>query len=115
MIQFLHQKKADLVFIALVSVMVVLMSHDVGNRGGSDLAGDILFKAGTPAVRAGSSLTTFFSDLFRNYVDLRDVRAENRRLAEELLRAERERDKLRDLAASGERLQALLGLRQSLP
>lgn len=115
MIQFLQQKRATLVFIALVSVMVVLMSHEVGNRGGADVAGDILFKAGTPAVRAGSSITTYVGDLFRNYVDLRGVRAENRRLSEALLRTERERDRLRETAVSGERLQSLLDLKQTLP
>jgi rod shape-determining protein MreC len=115
MIQFLQQKRATLVFILLVSVMVVLMSHDVGNHGGPDLAGDILFKAGTPAVRAGSSVTSFVGDLFRNYVDLRGVRAENRRLADALLRTERERDRLREAAVAGERLQSLLDLKQTLP
>ena len=114
MIQFLQQKKATLVLIGLVSIMVVLMSQDAGNRGATDLAGDLLFKAGTPAVRAGSSITTFFSDMLKGYVDLRGVKAENRRLADALLRTERERDRLRELAGSGERLQSLLALRQTL-
>ena len=115
MIQFLQQKKATLIFMGLVALMLILMSREVGGRSGTDIAGDILFKAGTPAVRAGSSVTNFFGDLFRNYADLRKVRGENRRLAEALLRAESERDRLRDSAAAGERLQSLLGLRQSLP
>jgi len=85
MIQFLHQKKATLVLVALVSLMVVLMSHDVGGRGGTDMAGEILFKAGAPAVRAGTSVTGALGDVFNNYADLRGVRAENVRLHDELL------------------------------
>lgn len=115
MIQFLQQKKATLVLIGLVSLMLVLMSHDVGGRGGTDMAGEILFKAGSPAVRAGSSLTGAIGDVFKNYADLRGVRTENQRLADELLRTERERDALREEAAAGERLQALLDMRKTLP
>src|SRR5262245_5048 len=115
MIQFLQQKKATLVLVALVSLMLVLMSHDVGGRGGTDMAGEILFKAGAPAVRAGSSVTGAIGDVFRNYADLRGVRADNQRLKDALLRTERERDDLRDQASAGERLQALLEMRKSLP
>jgi len=115
MIQFLQQKKATLVLVALVSLMLVLMSHDVGGRGGTDMAGEILFKAGAPAVRAGSSVTGAIGDVFRNYADLRGVRSENQRLQEDLLRTEHERDEAREGAAMGERLQALLDMRKSLP
>jgi rod shape-determining protein MreC len=115
MIQFLRQKVPTLIFIVLISAMLVLMSHDVGNRGGKDIAGELLFQAGAPAVRAGSSATAFVSDLFRNYADLRGARAESRRLSEELLRTQRELDRLREKAAAGERLQGLLELKQSLP
>src|SRR2546425_695938 len=38
MIQFLRQKRATILFAGLISLMVVLMSHDVGNRGGTDIA-----------------------------------------------------------------------------
>ena len=115
MIQFLRQKVPTLIFIVLISAMLVLMSHDVGSRGGRDIAGEILFQAGAPAVRAGSSATDFVSNLFRNYVDLRNARAESQRLSEELLRTERELDRLRERAAAGERLQALLDLKQTPP
>lgn len=115
MIQFLQQKKATLVLVALVSLMLVLMSHDVGGRGGADVAGEILFKAGAPAVRAGSSVTGAVGDVFKNYADLRGVRAENRRLSDALLRTERERDELRERAAAGERLQGLLDMRRTMP
>jgi rod shape-determining protein MreC len=115
MIQFLQQKKATLVLVALVSVMVVLMSHDVGGRGGTDMASEILFKASAPAVRAGSSVTGAVGDVFKNYADLRGVRAENQKLREDLLRTEHERDEAREHAAMGERLQALLEMRKSLP
>src|SRR5262245_24494603 len=115
MLQFLRQKSPTLVFLVLISGMVGLMSHDVGSRGGKDLAGQILFRAGAPAVAAGSSATAFFGDLFRNYVDLRTARAENARLSEELMRARAEADALRERAASAERLQALLDLRRTLP
>ncbi len=115
MIQFLRQKVPTLIFIVLISAMLVLMSHDVGNRGGKDIAGELLFQAGAPAVRAGSSATAFVSDLFRNYADLRGARAESLRLSEELLRTQRELDRLREKAAAGERLQGLLELKQSLP
>ena len=113
MIQFLQQKKATLVLIGLVAVMVVLMSQDVSHKGAGEVATDVIFKAGTPAVRVGSSITSSIGGFFHGYVDLRGVRAENRRLAEALLRTERERDHLRDLAASTERLQSLMGLRQT--
>src|SRR5437867_6735806 len=115
MIQFLQQKRATFVFIGLAFCMLVLMSHDVGNRGGTDVAEEFLFKAGSPAVRAGSSVTSYVSDLFKNYADLRNARSENRRLSEALLRTERERDRLRELAAAGERLESLLNLRRTLP
>ena len=115
MIQFLRQKVPTLIFIGLVSGLLVLMSHDVGNRGGTDLAEALIFKAGAPAVMAGATATSFVSDLFRNYLDLREVRAENRRLGEDLLRVEGERDRLRDLAAAAERLEGLLGLKRSIP
>ena len=115
MIQFLQQKKATLVLVALLSLMLVLMSHDVGGRGGTDMAGEILFKAGAPAVRAGSSVTGAVGDVFKNYADLRGVRADNQRLQDALLRTERERDELREQAAAGKRLEALLDMRKSLP
>lgn len=115
MIQFLRQKKATVLFMVLVSVMFVLMSNDLGNRGGKDVPVDVLFRAGAPAVRAGSSLTSFFTDFFKGYADLRGVRAENRRLQDALLRTERERDALRELAAAGGRLQTLLDLKRSIP
>jgi rod shape-determining protein MreC len=115
MIQFLQQKKATLVLVALVSLMLVLMSHDVGGRGGTDMAGEILFKAGAPAVRAGSSVTGAVGDVFKNYADLRGVRAENEKLSESLLRTELERDALREQASEGERLQALFDMRKALP
>jgi len=114
MIQFLRQKRATILFAGLISLMVVLMSHDVGNRGGTDIAADIIFKAGAPAVRAGSSMTSFVGDMFQNYVDLRAARAESQKLREQLLRAERERDALREMAAAGGRLQGLLGLKQQI-
>lgn len=104
-----------MLFIALTALMLVLMSHDIGNRGGTDVAGQILFKAGAPAVKAGSSATSFVTDLFQSYVDLRGVRAENRRLTEALERTERERDAFREQAAAGRRLEELLGMKQVLP
>ena len=113
MTQFLRQKRATIVFAGLISLMIVLMSHDLGNRGGTDVAGELMFKAGAPAVRAGSSVTSLMSGVFRNYIDLRGVRAENQRLQEALLRTERERDGLRDLAMQGTRLQRLLDLKQA--
>src|SRR5262245_8880161 len=115
MIQFLKQKLPTLLFIVLISAMVVLMSHDVGSRGGKDLAGEIIFKAGAPAVRAGASATAYAGKLFSDYVDLRNVRRENQRLQEELLRAEGERDRYREAAASSDRLQALLDLKRTSP
>jgi len=115
MIQFLQQKKATLVLVALVSLMLVLMSHDVGGRGGTDVASEILFKAGAPAMSAGSSVTGAVGDVFKNYADLRGVRAENQRLKEDLLRTEHERDEAREEASEGERLQALFEMRKSLP
>jgi rod shape-determining protein MreC len=114
MIQFLKQKTPTLLFIVLASVMVVLMSHDVGSRGGKDLAGEIIFNAGAPAVRAGASVTAFVGNLFSDYIDLRDVRRENRRLRGELLRTEGERDQYREAAAATERLQALLDLKRAM-
>src|SRR5206468_1285452 len=114
MIQFLRQKRATILFAGLISLMVVLMSHDVGNRGGTDMAAEFLFKAGAPAVRAGSSMTSFVGDAFKNYVDLRGARTENQRLRDQLLRTERERDALREMAAAGGRLQGLLALKQQL-
>jgi len=115
MIQFLRQKRATLLFGGLISLMFVLMSHDLGDRGGTDVAAQLLFKAGGPVVRAGSSMSSLVADIFRDYVDLRGVRAENRRLHETLMRTERERDALGELAAAGGRLQSLLELKKTLP
>lgn len=115
MIQFLKQKQATIFFAGLICLMVVLMSHDIGNRGGTDVAAEFLFKAGAPAVRAGSSVTSFVGDVFRNYIDLRNARGEAVRLREQLLRTERERDSLREEATAGARLQSLLDLRREGP
>jgi rod shape-determining protein MreC len=115
MIQFLAQKRATILFIGISLLMVFLMSHDVGSRGGPDVAAEFLFKAGAPAVKAGSSVTSFAGDLFRNYVDLRSARSENRRLLERLQRTEQERDAMREMAAAGERLQSVLALKKEAP
>src|SRR5262245_38238606 len=114
MIQFIQQRMATFLFIGLISLMLVLMSHDVGNRGGTDVAGEIFFKAGAPAVRAGSSVTSWGTNLFKDYVELRGLRAENLRLTEAVHELERQRDQERELARSAERLQALLDLKQSV-
>src|SRR5205807_5875387 len=66
----------------------------------------------TPLERAFIGTGRFFRNSWHNYVDLRDVRKQNRQLQADLDRLRMEQAKLKEDAEQAHRLQSLLGFKE---
>ena len=106
---------------AVLFIQVVALATQVkrpeGGKGSAATGGTRLIRVWTinamsPFERAFVSTGRFFRRNFHNYVDLHDVRQQNRELQEEIARLKLEQVSLRQDAEQAKRLQALLGFTQ---
>ncbi len=125
---FFSRYKNPLVLMAVLFIQVIGLATQVkrpDNPHGGDSRGTRLIRVWTvntftPFERAFVSTGRFFRNTWSNYIDLHDVRRQNRELQEELSNLKIEQVRLRQDAEQAQRLQALLGFRdhyvgQTLP
>jgi rod shape-determining protein MreC len=125
---FFSRYKNPLVLMAVLFIQVIGLATQVkrpDNPQGGDSRGTRLIRVWTvntftPFERAFVSTGRFFRNTWSNYIDLHDVRRQNRELQEELSNLKIEQVRLRQDAEQAQRLQALLGFRdhyigQTLP
>lgn len=125
---FFSRYKNPLVLMAVLFIQVIGLATQVKrpeNPQGGDSHGTRLIRVWTvntftPFERAFVSTGRFFRNTWSNYIDLHDVRRQNRELQEELSNLKIEQVRLRQDAEQAQRLQALLGFRdhyigQTLP
>ena len=116
---FFSRYKNPLVLMAVLLVQVIGLATQVkrpdnpraANSGGTRLIRIWTISAITPIERAFVGTGHFFRNTWHNYVDLHDVRKQNRELQEEVDRLRLEQARLREDADEGRRLKALLGFR----
>lgn len=118
---FFSRYKNPLVLMAILFVQVVALATQVKRPEGSTAAaasgGTRLIRLWTintmsPFERAFVSTSRFFRQNFHNYIDLHDVRKQNRELQDELAQLKLEQVRLRVDADQAKRLQTLLGFTQ---
>ena len=119
---FFSRYKNPLVLMAVLLIQVVGLATQVKRLenpktantegGGTRLIRIWAVSAITPIERGFVGTSHFFRNTWRNYVDLHDVRKQNRELQEELDRLRVEHARLKEDAEQGRRLQALLGFRE---
>ena len=114
---FFSRYKNPLVLMAVLFIQVVGLATQVkrddphGGRG-TRLIRIWSVSAITPLERAFVGTGHFFRNTWHNYIDLHDVRKQNRDLQAELDRLRLEQARLKEDAEQGRRLQALLGFRE---
>jgi rod shape-determining protein MreC len=99
----------------LVLAHLVAISHQVDGGGGVSLLERGLFALFSPLQRAAAGLVGGLDAVWTGYLDLRGVRAENRRLRERVQGLETALQERQAGAAEAGRLRQLLELRQRLP
>ena len=114
---FFSRYKNPLVLMAVLFIQVVGLAtqvkrDDPRSGGGTRLIRIWSVSAITPVERAFVGTGHFFRNTWHNYIDLHDVRKQNRDLQAELDRMRLEQARLREDAEQGRRLQALLGFRE---
>ncbi|PYP87539.1 MAG: rod shape-determining protein MreC [Candidatus Angelobacter sp. Gp1-AA117] len=116
---FFSRYKNPLVLMAVLFIQVVGLATQVKRDDPHSGRGIRLIRiwsvsAITPVERAFVGTGHFFRNTWHNYIDLHDVRKQNRDLQAELDRMRLEQARLREDAEQGRRLQALLGFREKL-
>jgi rod shape-determining protein MreC len=118
---FFTRYKNPLVLMAILFVQVVALATQVkrpeGGKGAAASGGTRLIRIWTvtaisPFERAVVGTGSFIRRNFYNYIDLHDVRKQNRALQEEIAQLKLEQVRLRQDAEQAKRLQALLGFTQ---
>jgi rod shape-determining protein MreC len=117
---FFIRYKNPLVLMAFLVVQVIALATQVkrpDKSGGSTSEGPRLIRvwtvtAITPFEHALVSTGHFFRNTWRNYIDLHNVRRQNRELHEEIDRMRLEQVRLRTGAEQSRRLQALLDFKE---
>jgi len=118
---FFSRYKNPLVLMAILFVQVVVLATQVKRPEGSTASaasgGTRLIRLWTintmsPFERAFVSTSRFFRRNFHNYIDLHDVRKQNRELQDEVAQLKLEQVRLRVDAEQAKRLQSLLGFSQ---
>lgn len=101
------------VALALLAAASLLRERDVGAGDGRDLPAwsGALLELAVPVQRAAAAPFTFVSDLWRRYVGLLEVRAENERLRAKVERLEDENLQFREALLQSSQLDALVSLR----
>ena|SRR5947209_2918645 len=114
---FFSRYKNPLVLMAVLVIQVVGLATQVKRDDPHSGRGTRLIRiwsvsAITPVERAFVGTGHFFRNTWHNYIDLHDVRQQNRDLQAELDRLRLEQVRLKEDAEQGRRLQALLGFRE---
>lgn len=115
MIKVVDTRRSLALLALLVLGHLVAISRQVEAGGGSTLFDRVLLGALTPLSSATAAAVRGVSEAWHGYVDLRGVRAENARLREQVGQLEMLLQRKQDAAREGERLHALLALREALP
>jgi rod shape-determining protein MreC len=113
---FFGRYKNPLVLMAVLFVQVIALATQVKARGGAS-EGPLLIRvwtvsAVTPFERGFIATGHFFRNTWRSYIDLRNVRRQNRDLQEELGRIRLENARLKSDVEQNRRLQALLDFKE---
>jgi rod shape-determining protein MreC len=115
--ELLHRFRIPLVGFALVvlAAAALLRDRDHRARGGRDLSGGngALLEVAIPVQRAIAAPFVFARGLWRRYVDVLDVRAENERLRARVERLEDENLQFREALLQSGQLDALAALRDA--
>jgi rod shape-determining protein MreC len=110
----METRRGTSLFVVLILVHLVAISHQVDSGGGSLLERSI-FAVITPVQRAVGAAVGGIKSTWHGYLDLRGVRDENARLRERMGILERTLQQKQHLAREAERLRGVLELQQSLP
>lgn len=113
MVPYVREKKPLVLLVVVLFSLLVLMSSQV-TSGGSTLLESVLFRMGAPVVRVFSGCLGYVAAGWENYVDLRGVRRENRRLARRIQAMELERSILEEVRRENSRLRELIDLQRRL-
>lgn len=105
------RRRTGYLFLAIMISHVILISAQVPSRSGPKVLEAVLLGAFSGVARLAAAVTGSVSDLWSRYVDLRDVRAHNERLTQQIAAMQVELQEQRALAQRAAGLQALLDLR----
>lgn len=115
MIKVVDTRRSLALLALLVLGHLIAISRQVETGGGSTLFDRVLLSALTPLSSATAAAVRGVSEAWHGYVDLRGVREENARLREQVGQLEMLLQRKQDAVREGERLHALLALRETLP
>jgi rod shape-determining protein MreC len=110
----METRRGTSLFVVLILVHLVVISHQVDSGGGSLLERSI-FAVITPVQRAVAAAVGGVTSTWRGYVALRGVREENAQLRERVGILERTLQQKQHLSREAERLRGVLDLQQTLP
>jgi rod shape-determining protein MreC len=105
------RQRTGYLFIAVMLGHVILISAQVNTRRGVPMLQVVTFGLFAEVQRVSSAMVSSVSGGWRNYVSLRDVRAENETLRQQLDEAQLQLQEQRALAERSRGLMATLGLR----
>jgi rod shape-determining protein MreC len=107
------RQKSGYLFLAVVLGQIILISAQVSSHSGVPVLEAVTFGIFAEVQRATSGLVTGVRHVWGGYVGLRHVKAENEELKRRLAAAEIQLQEQRALADRSQRLEQLLGLRDS--
>ena len=113
MLQFLRGRRTGILLLAIVALLFTLMTIQV-RRGGPTASEGALMRLAAPVARGFSGLTASITDLWGNYVDLRQTRERNAELHEELIRLQLRLRELEKARLENERLARLLDMKEGM-
>jgi rod shape-determining protein MreC len=109
----MEERRGTLLFVGLILVHLVAISHQV-DRGGVSVLERVIFSVLSPVqIGVGASVRTV-SNAWHGYVDLRGAHRDNAQLRERLRELELALQEKEHLAREGARLRELVGLQQVL-
>jgi rod shape-determining protein MreC len=115
---FFTRYKNPMVLMAVLLIQVIALATQVKrtensrNAGGTRLIRVWTMTAITPFERVFVATGHFFRNTWHNYIDLHDVRKQNRELQDELARLRLEQARLRTEAGESQRLRGLLDFKE---
>ncbi|MFQ5700675.1 MAG: rod shape-determining protein MreC [Acidobacteriota bacterium] len=113
MLHSVHDRRPALLLVALLALLFVVMAVQV-RAGGASAAEGFVFRMFSPLVRATSAVTGTLSELWREYVDLRDVRRRDVALRTEVARLSLRLSELDGARLQNARLRSLLDLKEAI-
>jgi rod shape-determining protein MreC len=116
---FFSRYKNELVLMGVLFVQIIILASNVErdnprapSQGHMSLIRVWTVNVITPVERLFVSTGHFFRDTWRSYVDLHDVRSQNRQLQEEVNRLRTEQARLKENSSEVQRLKALLEFKE---